>query len=252
MYYGGMVTKQHADSKRPRAVLFDLDGTLLRVQMAEFIPRYIDGLAACCSDLVKPKKFQQAMLETIRMLIQSNGDGQMTNEQRVFSSLHERLAVPERLLRECFEQYRQGGLSNLRSLVKPIPLARAIVKECRSTGVPLVLATNPVFPKFMIDARLEWGELDRQIFSHLTCFENSCFCKPHPGYFSEIAEQLQFAPEQCLMVGNDTQHDLAAAAVGMQTFLVDTWIVQREGADWPCSHRGDHADLQNYLRAALA
>ncbi len=235
-----------------RAVLFDLDGTLLRVQMAEFIPRYINGLAACCADLVKPQKFQQAMLGSIRMLIQADGNGIETNEKRVFATLHERLAVPETLLRERFEQYRRERIDELRPLVKPIPLARTIVEECRRKGVPLVLATNPVFPKFMIDARLAWGELEEQFFSYLTSFENSCFCKPHAGYFREIAERLQLAPEQCLMVGNDTQHDLAAAAVGMSTFLVDTWIVQREGPSWPCPNRGDHAVLQTYLQEILA
>ncbi len=235
-----------------KAVLFDLDGTLLRVQMAAFISCYVDGLAACCADLVTPKTFQQAMLGSIRMLVQCDGNGRETNERRVFSTLQERLAVPEKLLRERFDQYRRERVSELQPLVKPIPLARVILEECRQHGVQLVLATNPVFPRFMIDARLEWGELKGQSFCHLTCFENSRFCKPHAGYFQEILSQLQLNPEQCLMVGNDTQHDLAAAAVGMPTFLVDTWIVERDGPDWPCPQRGDHAALQTYLRDLLA
>ena len=234
-----------------KAILFDLDGTLLRVQMTEFIPRYVAGLAACCDDLAKPKAFQQALLGSIRMLLQETGNGRQTNEERVFATLHERLAVPEQVLRERFEQYRQNGLQELQGLVKPIPLARVILAECRRVGVPLVLATNPVFPRFMIDARLQWGELEREAFAHLTCFENSRFCKPQPGYFSEIADRLELPPAHCLMVGNDTQHDLAASAVGMQTFLVDTWVVEREGPAWPCPHRGDHADLQAFLNQGL-
>ncbi len=219
--------------------------------MAEFIPRYIDGLAACCADLTKPKTFQRAMLGTIRMLIQSAGDGISTNAQRVFAALQERLEVPEEQLRERFEHYRQTGLAELQPLVKPIPLARAILEECRTKQMTLVLATNPVFPRFMIDARVAWGGLDQGIFHHLTSIENSRFCKPHPGYFREICEQLGLAPQQCLMVGNDTQHDLAASAVGMPTFLVDTWVVEREGTPWPCPNRGDHAALQGYLREVV-
>jgi FMN phosphatase YigB (HAD superfamily) len=246
------VTKLTRQKSDVRAILFDLDGTLLKVQMSEFIPRYIAGLAACCDDLVTPKRFQQAMLGSIRMLIQCAGDGLATNAQRVFAALQERLEVPEEQLRERFEHYRQTGLADLQPLVSPIPLARAILEECRAKQVALVLATNPVFPRFMIDARVAWGNLDQQFFHHQTSFENSRFCKPHPGYFREICTQLGLAPQECLMVGNDTQHDLAASAVGMPTFLVDTWIVEREGPHWPCPNRGDHAALQGYLREVVS
>jgi FMN phosphatase YigB (HAD superfamily) len=101
----------------------------------------------------------------------------------------------------------------------------------------------------MIQARLRWGQLDDIPFRHLTSFENSRYCKPQSGYFRDIVEQLGLTPERCLMVGNDTTQDLSAAAVGMQTFLVDTWIVERGGAEWPCEHRGDHGDLQRFLQA---
>lgn len=234
-----------------KAVLFDLDGTLLRVQMAEFIPRYISGLAKLCAENVAPKKFEQAMLSAIRSLIRFSGDGQTTNEQRLFATLQQQLAVPETVLRQAVESYRQNGLEELQPLVKSIPLATVIVKECLQRRIPLVLATNPVFPEFMISARLEWAGLADLPFDYLTSYENSCYCKPQPGYFTAIAEQLGVAPEQCLMVGNDTQHDLAAVAVGMQTFLVDTWIIEREGSRWPCDQRGDHLQLQQFLRKRL-
>ncbi|OEU71857.1 MAG: hypothetical protein BA864_09605 [Desulfuromonadales bacterium C00003093] len=233
------------------AILFDLDGTLLRVQMTEFIPQYIEGLAAYCRDWVKPRKFAKGMLKAIRELIQCDGDGMTTNEQRVFATLHQQLAVPEEALREAFSSYEQNGLESLRGLVKPIPLARKIIEECLAKNIPLVLATNPVFPEFMIRARLRWGGLADVGFQHLTSYENSCYCKPHAGYFSEVAEQLRVAPENCLMVGNDTSHDLSAAAVGMKTYLVDTWIVEREEAEWPCDNRGDHQALQCFLQQAL-
>ena len=234
-----------------KAILFDLDGTLLRVQMSEFIPRYIRGLGDCCADLVKPKKFAKAMLTAIRGLLHYDGDGQVTNEQRVFSTLESHLGVAGDLLRERFQLYRQQGQAELAELVGEIPLAQVIVRECQQLGVPLVLATNPVFPAFMISARLHWGGLEQQPFSHVTSFENSCYCKPHAGYFSEIAAHLGVPEQNCLMVGNDTQHDLAAAAVGMQTFLVDTWVVEREGTEWPCVNRGDHLRLQAFLQSSF-
>lgn len=241
---------QHRQSRSGSidAILFDLDGTLLRVQMTEFIPRYIEGLAEHCREYVKPKKFARVMLGAIRGLIRDNGDGRMTNEQRVYSTLQQQLSIPEFVLRESFQRFAAGQLDSLQELVRPIPLARKILAECQRRGVTLVLATNPVFPEFMIQARLRWGNLDDIPFHHLTSFENSCYCKPQSGYFREIVDQLELDPERCLMVGNDTHQDLSAAAIGMKTFLVDTWIVEREGTQWPCENRGDHGALQHFLQ----
>lgn len=243
--------QQPLTMKKPKVILFDLDGTLLRVQMTEFIPRYVHGLAACCADSVRPGKFEKAMLGAIRTLIRDEGCREITNEQRVIAYLHQQLAVPAEVIKDSFARFQKDGLSDLEGLVKPIPLARKILEECQERGVPLVLATNPVFPAFMIQARLQWGGLGDLHFAHLTSFENSCFCKPQPGYFQEIAALLKVAPEDCLMVGNDTCHDLSAAAVGMETFLVDTWLVEREDALLPCNNRGDHLELQAFLQACL-
>ena len=63
-----------------KAVLFDLDGTLLRANMKKFIPQYIRELSAYCVDLVEPKKFEKTLLQAIRDLIHTEGDGYMTNE----------------------------------------------------------------------------------------------------------------------------------------------------------------------------
>lgn len=233
------------------AVLFDLDGTLLRAEMSVFIPRYIEGLAAYCAERVAPARFSRAMLTAIRDLILIEGDGIATNEERLYRALQREIALPAGLLDRCLEQFAENGLDDLRPLIRPVPLAQQIVRECRERDLPLVLATNPVFPRFMVAARLRWAGLAETDFAHLTSYENSHYCKPQPGYFRQVAATLGVSPERCLMVGNDLSHDLAAMAVGMEAFLVDTWLVEREGPTWPCDHRGDHVALQRFLRERL-
>ncbi len=230
------------------AILFDLDGTLLRVEMTEFIPRYVEGLAEHCREYAKPKQFVKAMLGSIRELLKNDGDGVQTNEARVCSFLRRELALPEHVLHETYSQYAANHLDSLAAMVKPIPLARRILHQCLRWQVPLVLATNPVFPEFMIKARLRWGGLDDVPFKMLTSLENSRYCKPQPEYFRDIVEHLGAAPERCLMVGNDAQQDMAASAVGIKTFLVDTWLVDWRGAGGFYDSRGDHSQLQNFLQ----
>ncbi len=241
-------------SRKPviSAVLFDMDGTLLRARMSEFIPRYVDSLAEHCSAYVKPKKFTKAKLHAIRELIYQPGDGVLTNEQRLFQLMTRELKISEQALHESFVHFEQNGLSALANFIKPIPLAQQIVSECYRKGIPLVLATNPVFPDFMIRARLRWGGLDEKMFSLITTYENTYHCKPQPGYFSDIAHRLNIPPQQCLMVGNDQNHDLAAISVGMEAFLVDTWLVDHGPPEWDCPNRGDHRVLQEFLASHLS
>ncbi|MFO7765666.1 MAG: HAD family hydrolase [Pelovirga sp.] len=235
------------NTEKVEAVLFDLDGTLLRVQMDYFIPRYVERLAAYCAPQVKPRRFMRVMLDAIRCLIREEGNGSCSNEKRLFDALRQQLGIADTLLTESLEHYALHHLGELQSLVHPVPLAQRILKDCHHRNIPMVLATNPVFPRFMIEARMEWGGVDQSVFRHVTTYENSYYCKPQAGYFREIATLLKIPPQRCLMVGNDASHDLAAAAVGMQTFLVDTWLVERDEKSWPCHYRGDHRALQQFL-----
>ncbi len=234
------------------AVLFDMDGTLLRARMSEFIPRYVDSLADCCSAYVKPNKFVKAKLRAIRELIHQPGDGILTNEQRLFQLMTDDLNISAQVLKDSFDHFQDNGLDALQHFIRPIPLAQQIVIECYRKGIPLVLATNPVFPDFMIKARLRWGGLDENLFHLITAYENSYHCKPQPGYFVDIARDLGLQPQQCLMVGNDLNHDLAAVSVGMQAFLVDTWLVDHGPPEWDCPNRGDHRRLQEFLTSHLS
>jgi len=234
-----------------QAILFDLDGTLLRAQMRDFVPQYLSGLSAYFADQVKPDQFIAELLTTIRGLIHHEGDGSMTNEERVYASMLHNFAISETAMRSSLGHFRLNGLETLREWIHPIPLAQEIISRCQKTSIPLVLATNPVFPRFVIQARMRWANLDENAFTYVTSYENSYYCKPQAKYFRGISDHLQISPENCLMVGNDLSHDLAAVAVGMQTYLVDTWLVDRKEAEWPCADRGDHSSLQQFLQQRL-
>src|SRR5512139_2980995 len=101
-------------------------------------------------------------------------------------------------------------LPELQPLVRPHPLARKLVEDCVERGWRVVLATNPIFPREVIDARLAWGGLDDLPFQPVTSYETSRHYKPHPGFFRDLLAELDLQPQACLMVGNDTLHDLAA------------------------------------------
>ncbi len=230
-----------------KAILFDLDGTLLQVEMRHFIPRYIAGFHNCCGDLIDFEPLQRAMRSGIRLLLETV-DGSQSNEDRLFAFVAAQLEVNEHLLRERFARFLQTGLAELSDAVLPIAETPFLLEHCRKAGMPLVLATNPVFPRALIEARCRWAGIDLDVFAFLTCFENSRHCKPQSGYFRDIAAELKVEPEACLMIGNDTSHDLAATEAGMTTWLVDSFLLEREGPSWEPDFRGDHRQLLTYLR----
>jgi len=234
-----------------RAVLFDLDGTLLQVEMRNFIPRYIAGFHACCSDLVSYDLLQRAMRSGIHLLLETEC-GEHTNEDRLFTFLAGRLQQNEEELRERFARFLVSGLEPLADAILEIPEAGSLLECCKLAQVPLVLATNPVFPKDLITARCRWAGLDPDAFDLLTSFENSRYCKPQHGYFIEVAEKLGIDPRDCLMVGNDTSHDLSATDIGMTTWLVDSYLIDRDGPTWQPDYRGSHQELLGFLRIHLA
>jgi len=235
------------DAPRIEAVLFDLDGTLLQVRMEEFIPAYLGQLATRFAPRVPVERFRRGVRAVIHGLLAVRHPGP-SNEELFLAGVEHQLGITPEAFRAAFADWAQGEMATLRSMIEPLPEAAALVGAALSGGRAVVVATNPVFPRALIEARLAWGGLADCPFSLVTSYENTRHCKPDPGYFLDLAAGLGLPPQQCLMVGNDTCHDLAAAAVGMPTFLVETWLIERDGARFAPDYRGSHAALLEFLR----
>ncbi|WP_321530181.1 HAD family hydrolase [uncultured Desulfuromonas sp.] len=226
-------------------VLFDLDGTLINVDMHKFVPAYLEHLASCIDPQMPPRPFIDQMIRrTIELL--GSDDGRQTNEQYYWQVIEQDLGIPAQQFCDGLNHFFRYNMELLSPLVQPLPLATKLIQRCHEKGLELVLATNPVFPRPLVEARLNWGGMKAEDFSLITSFENSRYCKPNPHYFEDILDQLTCRAEQCLMVGNDTEHDLSASHLGMTTFLVDTWLIDRS-AQFVADFRGSHLDLFRFL-----
>ncbi|MDP1125298.1 hypothetical protein Q5O12_27610, partial [Klebsiella pneumoniae] len=79
---------------------------------------------------------------------------------------------PEQLL-PVFDRFYAEDFPHLGKGIEPLPMARKVVEAAWSQGAKLVLATNPVFPRVAVDARLEWAGLADVPFALITSYENS-------------------------------------------------------------------------------
>lgn len=225
-----------------KAVLFDLDGTLVDVDMNRFVPVYLRRLTGYLGDRVDPVRATQSLHHSVAAMF-ANTDASRTLESILLEVLESELEVSPEHYAKCLEQFCQNDLEEMRSLVTGHPLSTQLVESALERGWDVVLATNPIFPRAVIDARIAWGELDGEVFHHVTDYETAHFCKPNEAFFEEIIDRLQVPAEACLMVGNDTLHDLSASQVGMQTCLLTPWSIRRAGTQFKADWQGRHEDL---------
>lgn len=239
------------DLDKVQAVLFDLDGTLIDVDMQRFVPAYLRRLTENMGSHVSPVRATRALHQAVAAMF-ANNDRSMTLENILLDVLQSELGLSPEAYAASLERFCRNDLESLRPMVTGHPLSRQLIDASLHLGWRVVLATNPIFPRAVIDARLAWGTLDRGAFDHVTAYETAHFCKPNLAFFEELLGQLGLPAAACLMVGNDTEHDLAAGQVGMQTCLLTPWSIRRPGAGFKADWQGTHGELLAMLASNAA
>ena len=211
-----------------RAVLFDLDDTLLYSDVGSlekgFLQHYFRLLTDYARSLADPQTFMAALL-TATQAMQRDQHPDTTNEQAFAPVFAAHLGRPWPELKPLFARFYEEQFPALRGHTRSLPAARRAVETCLDAGYRVAIATNPLFPARAIEHRLEWAGVSDMPFDLVTTYENMHACKPSPDYYREIAAMLGVDPGACLMAGNDVQRDIEPAqAVGMRTFLVDRWL----------------------------
>lgn len=219
-----------------RAVLFDLDGTLLHLHTEEFMNEYFKAVSTAVAGVVEPGHFIRALLGSTRAMLENRDPG-LTNEEVFWSDFRRRCDEDSmNKMQPLLEEFYNHRFNSLAGVVKPGGDARPVVEKVLALDLKIVLATNPVFPASAIRDRMNWAGVGDLPWHLVTSYENMHFCKPHPEYYLEIASRLELKPEQCLMVGNDVEKDiLPAAAAGMYTYLVTDYLINEARAE----HRAD-------------
>ncbi len=235
---------------RKKALLFDLDGTLLPMDREEFVRAYLPEIAASGSALGDPRMIADSILKASYRMATSVDSGR-TLEQ-VFWESFEGLSGITRLSSEAIfnEYYQSSAFDRLQTLTPAEPLVPEIMDAAKCTGLRLILATSPMFPRVAIEKRIQWAGLRPGDFEHITTYEQYHAAKPHRLYFEEILGNLGLEASQCVMIGNDAREDLPApVAMGMETFLLLDHAIIPDGLEYSCDRKGRYADLLEYLRS---
>lgn len=205
-----------------KAILFDLDGTLLNIDIDKFIKSYFRSLCEHLKDFVDPNTFAQNLWASTGAMVENNNP-HLTNKEAFLKHFYTWMKYPHEQVWPLIDDFYEHIFPTLQGDSGPYPEIADLFAYLKKQDVKLVLATNPIFPRTAIIHRLKWSQLNPEDFALITSYEIMHYTKPNPKYYLEVAEMINVPPQNCLMIGNDYDLDiLPAAACGMKTFYVDT------------------------------
>lgn len=235
------------DNPKIKSLLFDLDGTLIELDMSVFLPRYFKALGEHLADLMKPEALITAILNSTEAMI-NNLDPKMSNKDVFEQDFFKRTGLSPQIAFPLFDSFYEQVFPQLAGTEVRNLAAQRAIELALARGFEVVIATNPVFPQKAIFERLRWGGFANKKFNLITSYENMHFCKPKPQYYAEILSKLGRTPAECWMIGNDVEEDLVAAQLGIKTFLVQDYLIPGSKKITP-TKKGYMADLPDFVNS---
>ncbi len=234
-----------------KAVLFDLDGTLLPMDQDVFIKAYFKGLSTHLAPHgYDPKQLVGAVWAGTESMIKN--DGAKTNEEAFWDTFCQLMGEHTRQDEPKFDAFYRTEFDKVKEVCGFDPNSAKIIQKLKSKGVRLVLATNPIFPAIATQKRMSWAGLDPQDFEIYTTYENIGLCKPNPEYYLELTQRLGVDPTECLMVGNDVGDDMVASTIGMKTFLLTDNLINKTEEDISSYPNGGFDELNSFIDQIMA
>ncbi len=226
------------------AILFDLDGTLIDINLKKFIPGYIKLLSNYVKEYIPRKIFIPRLLEASNRL--ENNNGEATNEEIFATYFFPIEGYTRDDLEPRFIQFYKEEFHKLKQYANKKPEARPTVKNAFENGYKVVIATTPLLPETAIRQRLDWGDLGDFDYDLITSYDQVSATKPNLLYFKQIAEKIKISPEKCLMVG-DEDKDMVAAKLGCKTFLIENENTDLSPETPEPNFRGTLSDLRELI-----
>lgn len=216
-----------------QAVLFDLDNTLLGNDMDAFMTHYFALLSEYARPIMEKDRFLRELMVCTQAMMAS-GDTAVSNRDKfwqMFLARNGHNGMDAAALELFFDKFYRTQFWQLQEATQQRSEAVQLVQICQEMGLQVVVATNPLFPRSAVEARLAWAGLpvETYAFDLVTTYENMHSAKPHLSYYQEILHAIACPLEAALMVGDDWQMDILPAA----TLNMFTYWLPPDGATTP-------------------
>lgn len=228
-------------------ILFDLDGTLLPMDQEKFVECYLGLLAKKMAPHgYDPKTLVKTIWAGTGAMVKN--DGSRGNDEVFWDSFTQVFGREALKDMPLFDDFYENHFRDVRPSCGYDPRAAELIGLLKDKGFRLVLATNPIFPGSATYQRIGWAGLKREDFELVTVYENSRFSKPDPAYYRDILDTLGLRAENCVMIGNDVTEDMVAGTLGMRTYLLTDWLINKRNEDISRYRHGTMAQLLELVR----
>lgn len=197
-----------------RAVLFDLDGTLV-----DSIPDITYGVNALLARHGKGPL-------PVEMVSTFVGKGAELLLKRSFAACQ--MYPTDEVIASELEVYMQWMVENGSRYSKIFPGVREGLMALKKAGILVALVTNK--PRKMTESLLKEKDLAR-FFDAIVAAGDAPTVKPHPGMLLLAAQRLGIPAADCAMVGDSGNDALAARNAKMKPYLVASGYNEGEPID---------------------
>lgn len=202
-----------------KALLIDLDGTLLDLDGDAFLESYIDAVAGYLAPVVDPERFSQAVWAgSIPMMTRPHP--LRSNGRVLWEGVGEYLGLPPATLEERVKRrLADEDLAAIYPGGEAVAGARELLLLGARFEIKLALATMPIYPEAVVRERLRRAALADIPWDFIATEEMDAV-KPEAAYWAAIMDALHVAPDECLVVGDDYFRDIRQVPAGTHTFYV--------------------------------
>lgn len=207
-----------------KAILLDLDDTLIDTDTPRFVARYTQALAKWLMeafplppDLDPVKLIQQTVAAAVQDL-----DPTRTLQEKMESCFAVAIGRPLADIQAVLAAFHAADRPDLVAEIRPRAGAANLLRLLLGEGYAVVIATNPLFPAAAIRARMVAGGLPPDLpYALITHSENMHYAKPNPHYYEEILARVGTENDESLMVGDGVENDMIPAGVaGLKTYPI--------------------------------
>lgn len=199
-----------------RAVLFDLDGTLV-----DSLPEIHSGVCAVCHRLNVDAPSKEAVASMI-----GRGVGVLVERLKHYLALSDSVVTYKEMLDLLVEEW---SITNGEK-IEFFPGVLNAIQDLRKEGIRTALVTNKL--RTLTEDFLKIRKIEK-LFDAVVCGDDCDKAKPAPDMLIRAMKQLGVTPEETLMVGDSRNDALAARAAGVKVALVETGYNEGMGiSEW--------------------
>ena len=227
-------------------VLFDLDGTLLPMDVDVFTKRYVGSIVEF---MYKHNRDGKVIANAVYAGVVAMGTntGTMTNEDAFWNAFKKESGIEKKDIEDDFMEYYETVFDSVDAGVQSENMIESI-KVLKEKGYKLYLTTNPLFPSIATQKRIKWAGLNIEDFEIVTTYEDFYHCKPNTAYYQEVIDRCHLDIKECMMVGNDVKEDGIVETMGIPVYLVNDYLLNKYNLDIDTTYLGTSLEFLEFVK----